>query len=198
MLRKVFNVLTTILLVLLIITVVFLFITRASGKSPSVLGFHFFRVTTGSMEPVLKVGDIITCKEVSVDQIHKGDIITYKGLEGDYDGKVITHEVVEEPYEDNGHYFIQTQGHVAGAPLDPLIRYEQVEGKYLFSLGVLTFIYNLFLSKYGLFVFIGIIVLLFGYEVVSLVMSHKSADELVYDEEKGEIVVKKKSKKKNK
>ena len=177
MFRKVLNILSTVLLILAIIIVVVVFIFRATGQSPSIFGYHIFRVTTGSMEPTLAVGDIILVKEVSAEDIHKDDIITYKGNKGDLADKMITHMVVEEPYEKNGVWYYQTKGIVEGAIPDPEITYDQVEGKFHSKLSFLNDIYTFFLSPAGLITFIGIIIVLFGYQMISLIVSYKSLDE---------------------
>ena len=190
MIKKVFNVFTTVLLIFLIGVVILVFITRITGNTPSFFGYHIFRVTSGSMEPKLMIGDVILVKEVPSDEIHAGDIVTYNGKEGDMAGKIITHEVVEEPYEENGITYIQTQGITKGALKDPLIDYSQVEGKYVTTLGFLNAMYTFFLSPYGLIAFVGLIVVLFGYEAVSLVLSYKSMEEVSLDEN-GNIIEKK-------
>ena len=194
--RKIVNVLTTVLLVLLVAIVILVFIARVTGHSPSVFGYHIFRVSSGSMEPTLNVGDVILVKSPPPSAIHENDIVTYNGLEGDFAGKVITHRVVEEPEEDGGIWYFQTQGDVEGSLPDPKITYDQIEGKFITKLTVLNHIYSFFLSPYGLITFVFIIIALFGYEMISLVLSYRSLDEK--DDDYYEPKNKKKSKKRKK
>ena len=175
--RKIVNVLTTVLLVVLVAVVIFVFIARLTGHSPSIFGYHIFRVSSGSMEPTLMVGDVILVKSVQPEDIQKGDIVTYNGMEGDFAGKVITHRVVEDPVDDGGIWIYQTKGDAEGSIADPKITYNQIEGKYLSKLTFLNAIYSFFLSPYGLITFIFIIIALFGYEMISLVLSYRSLDE---------------------
>ena len=177
MFRKIINIISTIFLILLIVFVVFLLVMRASGEFPSFFGYQILRVTTGSMEPDLMVGDVILIKEIPAEDIHKGDIITYKSLQGELVGKLITHRVVEEPVFNSGNCVIQTKGDVAGAALDPKITYDQVQGKYQNKLGFIDKIYTFFFTPYGLITFIFIILALFGYEMISLVLSYRALDE---------------------
>ena len=177
MLKKIIYVLTTVLLVVLIAVLIFVFIARMSGDSPSIFGYHVFRVSTGSMEPTLSVGDVILVKEIPAEEIHKNDIITYKGNQGDFADKMITHMVVLEPYEENGVWHFQTQGIVPGALSDPEITYDQVEGVFQKKLTFLNGVYTFFLSPAGLIVFILIIMILFAYEMISLIISYKSAEK---------------------
>ena len=129
------------------------------------------------MEPTLSVGDVILVKEIPAEEIHKNDIITYKGNQGDFADKMITHMVVLEPYEENGVWHFQTQGIVPGALSDPEITYDQVEGVFQKKLTFLNGVYTFFLSPAGLIVFILIIMILFAYEMISLIISYKSAEK---------------------
>lgn len=196
MARKIFNILTTVLLILMIVLVVFIFISRATGNSPQIFGYRIFRVSSGSMEPELSIGDVILVRTAKAEEIAEGDTITYKGASGDFKDKMITHKVVEQPYEENGIWHYQTQGIVAGASRDPVITYDQVQGKFLRKLSFLNSIYTFFLSPAGLITFILIILVLFGYEMISLILSYKSID--VKDEDYYAPAAKKKSKKRKK
>ena len=129
--RKISGILSTVLLVAVILLLVVIFITRITGHVPSVFGYSVFRVQTDSMTPFLQVGDVIIDKKVPAEEIKKGDIITYDCLSGDLAGQTITHRVVTDPESRNGTYYYQTQGDREGAPLDDIISYDQVEGKFV-------------------------------------------------------------------
>lgn len=197
MARKVINVISTIVLILLIILVILLFLARMSGNSPSIFGYHVFRVSSGSMEPVLNVGDVIIIKETPADEIKNGDIITYKAKEGVLEGQDITHRVVAEPQYMRDTYYYQTQGDVNGAALDPIISYDQVIGKYISKLPLIDKIYSFFFTPYGLIIFVFLIIALFGYEMISLIMSYRSLEEVgdEYYEPKNKKPSKKRKKK---
>lgn len=177
MFKKIVNIATTILLVLLVLIVILVFISRVNGQSPSIFGFHIFRVSSDSMVPALEVREVILVKEVPVEEIHVGDIITYNGTQGELNGKTITHRVVKEPVLTNGEYHLTTKGDKEGAVADPEITYDQVEGKYVTSLPIIDKLYTFFLSPGGLICFVAIIVILFGYEMISLIMSYRAIDE---------------------
>ena len=184
------------MLVLVILLVVVIFIMRITGHVPSVFGYTVYRVQSDSMEPVLMVGDVIIDKKVAPEEIQKGDIITYDSYSGTLAGQTITHRVVTDPECRNGTYYYQTQGDRAGAPLDEVISYDQVEGKYIATVSWMNKVYSFFLSPYGLITFILIILVLFGYEMISLVVSYKSLDDK--DDDYYEPKPKKPSKKRKK
>ncbi len=171
----------TVLLVSLVVLLIAMFIARASGNSLSIFGFRIFRVSTGSMEPTLMVGDVIVVQKTSPEEIHKGDIITFKPQEGLMAGSTVTHRVVLEPTERNGRWYLQTQGDADGATLDPKITDEQVVGKYVRTLPLVSKIYSFFLTPMGLIAMIVVILALFGYELISLIVSYKSFDK-TYDQ----------------
>lgn len=177
MAKKIFNIFTTVLLVILVLIVIFVFISRIQGESPSIFGYHIFRVSSDSMEPTLKVGEIILVKNTPPDQIHNNDIITYRGTQGELAGKMITHRVIEEPHQEGGKYIFQTMGDKQGALRDPIVEESQIEGKYITSISYLDKLYTFFLSPAGLISFIALILILFGYEMISLIMSYKSMDQ---------------------
>ncbi|MGQ9511722.1 signal peptidase I [Thermodesulfitimonas sp.] len=53
------------------------------------LGINIHPVLSGSMEPARKVGGVVITKQITLDQVKKGDIISYK-----IDAQRITHRVV--------------------------------------------------------------------------------------------------------
>jgi signal peptidase len=66
-------------------------------------------VTTGSMQPILEVGDLIYVKGVAASEIRVGDIITFRPPLEFIQGTLITHRVVDITYDTNEVYF-KTKG----------------------------------------------------------------------------------------
>ncbi len=178
MAKKVFRVISTVLLVLLFLLVVAMFMMRVMGKTPSIFGYQVYYVATGSMEPTINTGDVVLIRKSPAEDIHKGDIITYKAIEGDMAGKPITHRVAEEPEYRNGTYYFQTRGDAEGAPMDPEFSYRNVEGKLVLRLPLIGKIYSFFCKPYGLLTFIIVILVLFGYEMIALFLSYRTIDSL--------------------
>ena len=106
------------ILVIFVLALIFVMFARISGKTPSLFGYSMLRVSSDSMEPELKVGSIILVKDVEAAELHKGDVITYHGERGPVAGMLITHQIVSEPYEENGTYHMTTRGIKPGA-VDP-------------------------------------------------------------------------------
>ena len=176
--KKILSILGTILLVILLAVVVVMFNARLSGEAPSVFGYQVFRVSSGSMEPELMIGDVILIKEAEPQDIQKGDIVTYKGEEGDLDDKFITHKMIEDPQLVDGRYVFHTQGIYDGAVPDPDWYEDQLLGEFVCKIPFIDSVYSFFLKPYGLITFVLVIIVLFGYELIALILSYHTLDEI--------------------
>ena len=176
--KKILSILGTILLVILLAVVVVMFNARLSGEAPSVFGYQVFRVSSGSMEPELMIGDVILIKEAEPQDIQKGDIVTYKGEEGDLDDKFITHKMIEDPQLVDGRYVFHTQGIYEGAVPDPDWYEDQLLGEFVCKIPFIDSVYSFFLKPYGLITFVLVIIVLFGYELIALILSYHTLDEI--------------------
>ena len=125
-LRIIKNIICWGVLAILVLTVIVFMGSKVNGKTPSLFGYSVLRVSTGSMEPELMIGDVILGKSVDDPTALKvGDIITYRGS-GQTEGLLVTHKVVVAPYKTaDGTYKLQTKGIANDAP-DPEISTEDV------------------------------------------------------------------------
>ncbi len=157
------------LIVCLALTIVMFFISRVSGNVPTLFGYSVYRVSSGSMEPELSVGDVILSREVKEpEKLKVGDIITFNGS-GNLEGKMVTHEVVKAPYiDDSGVCMLQTKGTANEIP-DDEIRGDSVISIMICELAFLPILYNFFLSPWGFLIFIALLILIFADEVVNIV-----------------------------
>ena len=177
--KKVLSVLSTVLLIAATALVVFVFVIRLSGSKPKMFGYYFFNVMSDSMTPMLDVNDVILVKECNALEVHKGDVITYHGTSGELAGKDITHKVIEEPVKaSDGTVKIKTQGIKQGALVDPIVTGEQVIGKYVTKLGILSIVFTIFRKWYGLAIFLVILFALIGKDVYNLIKLSKKVDKI--------------------
>ena len=87
--------------------------------------------------------------------------------------------MIEEPVKDTGGTIrIKTKGTKDGAIEDPVLTGEQVIGKYVRTLKILSFIFTIFKQWYGLVIFLVIIFLLMGAEIRNLIKLSKKADAI--------------------
>jgi len=154
------SIVSWVILAVVVFLIATIFISRINGKTPTVMGYSFFRVSSESMLPTLEVGDIILVKECEITDLKVEDIVTYNGTKGNMAGKIITHRVVEAPYEKNGKTFVITCGD-ANDLNDPKVGAEQIIGKMERKLPLFSKLFNLFLTPLGLLIIILLIVLAF-------------------------------------
>lgn len=105
--------------------------------------YKAFSVTSGSMFPAIKIGDMVLTREF--DHYQEGDIITFYLRD---DTLPTTHRIVER-LNDNGVIKLKTQGDQNEDP-DLGYRYENaVTGKVLLSIPLLGFVVNFARTQLG-------------------------------------------------
>ena len=165
------------LIAVLVFTLVVFFMSRINGSTPSVFGYSIFRVSSGSMEPELMVGDIILDKTVdNPEDLKVGDVITFKS--SDYGDLLVTHKVIKAPYEENGKLMLQTKG-IANEVEDKPISVDNVKGIMICKVDYLDTVYNVFLSPWGLLILIALIVIIFFDEIITIVKILTNNDKSV-------------------
>ena len=97
--RKIFDIISTIIEVLVFIivvaAVVVVVLQKRQGKDVQVFGYNFFYVATDSMDPTIKPKQVIMCKEVTdINSLQVGDVITFIAPSGSLAGQNITHRIV--------------------------------------------------------------------------------------------------------
>ena len=119
------------------VLVVWLGIWFVFGANP------FYVVSSGSMEPVLKVNDVLIVRDAgSWQDLAIGDIIVFNRPEGG--DRVIVHRIVEFGVDVNGERAVRTQGDANPASIpgtDYPIRQDDYIGKVIYvipGIGVIT------------------------------------------------------------
>ena len=101
--------LCVILIPILIINVTLIIKSYADVDSvPKIGGYCPLIVLTGSMDPVIKEGDLIIVKQIDAKQVKEKDIIAFFDPDGN-GTSILTHRV-NEIYEENGKLYFRTQG----------------------------------------------------------------------------------------
>src|SRR5699024_3504959 len=126
--RKIGNiiniVITTLLYTVLISAMAIVVSMRMSGEDVSLIGYKVKTVLSGSMEPGIQMGLIISIKETEKNYtFEKNDVITFITEEE----KIITHRI-DEVRKDDGSYVTKGDANDA-ADLEP-VRQENIIGIY--------------------------------------------------------------------
>lgn len=140
--KKIWNIVSTVLVVLMVLCAVFLMGSR-------LLGYQCFTVISGSMAPKYNVGDLIYVKEVDVNSIEVGDDITFLLNE---ELKIATHRVIGIDAEKQYFY---TQGLTNNTVDDP-VHFNNVIGVPQFSIPKLGYVSNFIQNPPGLYYTLGI------------------------------------------
>ena len=180
--KKIMDIACWILIIIFAATIVMSVVAQMTGNTPSLLGYSIYRVSTGSMEPELMVGDVILDKVVeNPETLREGDIITFEGS-GVLQGQVITHEVIKAPYTEDGRQLIQTKG-IANEIADAPIELSRVRGIMICEVPVLTLFYSIFLSNWGFLIVIALVLFIFVDELVTIIRILTGNDKTTKDAE---------------
>ena len=126
---------------------------------PGVIGFKSYRVLSASMEPEYHVGSLVYVKQVDVDSINTGDVITFHISESN----LVTHRVVEKDSIRGG--FI-TKGDANEVNDGGLVTYDSVVGKVMFDIPLLGYVSSFMSSLYGKCVVIGVFIVMMALEIL--------------------------------
>lgn len=165
MLKIVRNIVCVILIAVFLLSLIYVILARHSDNIPSLFGYSLLRISSESMEPELKSGDIVLLKITQPEKLQKGDVISYKGTKGVLKDTTVTHQIVAEPYEKDGTYYFTTRGIRNGALDDPEINETQILGKVTLKIPLVGTLYDFFNSWYGIISFFTLILLAFSGEL---------------------------------
>lgn len=159
---KLINNIIYVILFLIVASVLFVVILqRASNNAIALGGVRVFNIISESMIPKYNIGDVLVIKSIEPQNIKVGDDIAYIGQESTFNQKIVTHQVIKIDYE-NGEYIFHTKG-IANILEDPLVHQNQVFGKVVYKIWILSFISKILSNVYVVFfgIFVPIVVLIF-------------------------------------
>lgn len=159
-LKVIGNFLYAILCIIVILMLAVVIFQRVTDNKIAIGGYRMFTVITESMLPKYEVGDVLISKECNLDEINIGDDVVYLGKKSNLKDKIITHQVVSKEVHD-GEYTFVTKG-LANEQNDPEIKGDQVYGKIVYKVLILSFIgkliQNIYVFYFLIFVPIAIII----------------------------------------
>ena len=158
-LKIVFKILYQILIILCVLLIAIIVFQKVTESNRSVGGYRIFRVITGSMIPEYDVGEVVIAKETNPADIEVGDDIVYQGQFGDYNGKIIMHQVTQIDVDENNNRTFHAKGLQNNSVEDPQIKSNQIYGVVKLKSKTLSLLYKLATSIYSSFIIITILVL---------------------------------------
>ena len=142
--RKVWNIVSTVVLILVALVVFLLFGLR-------LFGLQGYTVLSGSMEPTYHTGSVIYVKSVDADSLEVGQPITFY-----LNGKTVaTHRIIEVVQE-NGSVSYRTKGDANDVADGSLVTPKNVIGVPVFSIPCLGYALSYIQSPPGTYVAIAV------------------------------------------
>lgn len=177
--KKVISIILTVITVLIFLLAIYILINivvcRIKNKPVSLFGTSFAIVQTGSMEPDIKVGDLIVFHSVDYNNIKVGDVIVFTADENfgsSMQGCTIVHQVIaitEDGLVTKGvHNLSQDGGYREINEVLGICVYNSAAWGAIFS----------FLSKYGILIIIAVIAIPVIIKlIIKIVKLSKEGDE---------------------
>ncbi|MCL2747828.1 MAG: signal peptidase I [Oscillospiraceae bacterium] len=116
--------------------------TREDG----IFGYRVYRVLSDSMRGEFSAGDIVFSEPVEGSGLSVDDIITYKSVDPEFFGQVVTHRIIS--IRDGGASFI-TQGDANETPDLTPVPASNVLGRYVFRLPAMGHVVEFFYTPLG-------------------------------------------------
>ena len=170
-LKKIWNIVSTTLVVLIVLCAVFLMGSR-------ILGFECYTVISGSMQPKYMVGDLLYVKEVDPYSIKKGDDITFILNE---DLVVATHRVIRV---DTANQRFYTKGIANEIEDSEPIHFNNVIGVPQFHIPKLGYGSDFVQNPPGMYITIGVGIILILIVFLPDILGKKKKQENAETEEK--------------
>ena len=170
-LKKIWNIGSTVLVGLVVLCAVFLMGSR-------LLGFQVFNVISGSMEPTYNVGDLLYVKDVNPYDIEVGTPITFVLNENLV---VATHRVIEVD-EENQHFY--TKGDANDTADSTPVHFNNVIGVPQFSIPLLGYVSDFVQNPPGMYITVAVGFILILVVFLPDFFRKKKEEDEVIDEQK--------------
>ena len=105
---------------------VYISVCSARGVPTKLFGRSFARVMTGSMNPSISEGDYIIIKSGDLNELKKGDIITFYSEDPTIYGKLNTHRIIG--VAEDGSYITKGDANTEADPVT--VKRSRIVGKY--------------------------------------------------------------------
>ncbi|MBR2828160.1 MAG: signal peptidase I [Bacilli bacterium] len=146
--KGIFNTIKIVFFILLIFYSIFIGLLKYSNYH-SIFGYRIYSISSNSMKKVYRLYDVVLVKKVKKNSLKEGVDILYLGERGGLKGKRVLHRIVKIEKDDKGKFYY-TQG-VSSPTIDPSIQEEQIIGKAIGRVLILSEANHLLKNQYGFF-----------------------------------------------
>lgn len=146
MLKKICNILSTLIMVILICIVSILCV-------PKIMGMETLAVISGSMEPYIPIGSLVIINETSFADLNIGDVVTYRLN----DETLVTHRIESINKEKKE---VITKGDANESNDGNPISFDRIVGKLMWSVPFLGYLTIYMKTPLGIAIMCGIVFIL--------------------------------------
>ena len=180
--KKILNSLSYVLVIisfLLVFVALLMSMTISEGKPPSIFGYSTFIITTGSMEPEYPIKSILFTKQVDVNDLEVGDVITYYSNDPTIYNIPVTHRIVAVNIDTQGSVSFTTKGDTNLTCDEYLVYEEDIIGKVIGSNKFFGKMISLLSNKLVFFTVIILpLFLVFVFSIKDIIKTVKHAKEV--------------------
>ena len=162
-------------------------IQRIFHNEVGIFGYKLFNIISESMIPKYQTCDILLAKEVEdFSTLKVGDDVVYLGAVDTFNGKVVTHQIIDIKQDETGKYIFTTKG-INNSASDPTITQDQILGKVIYKTVLLSWLSEILTKAYGFYflIFIPLCVMIF-FEIKDIVDKKKELEREEDDNEEEE------------
>ena len=132
-LKKVISTAVTFFLIISVMLCFFIIVKTVTGNDPSFLGYRYFYLISGSMEPTIPTGALVVVHKE--DSYEVNEVITFISENSAIYGSPNTHRIAEIIERDDGSLLYRTKGDANELTDVELVSEEQIYGKVVFHTG---------------------------------------------------------------
>ena len=147
--KIIWNICKTIMWIIVILIVSVIVVQRVSNNKVTLANYSIYTVVTESMLPKYKVGDMLLAKNVDTETLKVGDDVVYMGKEGSFNGKIVTHQIIDIDNSTGVKQF-HTKG-LNNIVEDPVVSSDQIYGKVVTKLNILSLLSRIVMNQYGFY-----------------------------------------------
>lgn len=151
------NTITVLFSAVALLLAIFLLQSRLTGTEPSIAGYRFFYIRSGSMEPAVKMGSLVVVQPLEAEDVRQGDVITYRSENG---GSLTTHRVDHLTSGGEGLPFFYTRGDANTIPDPQPVQPRQLVGRVALTVPYLGYLLGYIHTREGLAILFGLAVLI--------------------------------------
>lgn len=171
-----------ILLVILIYNIILVMLSCMNKiETVNLFGYEAYIITTDSMTPTIRAGDVIITKKVGKEKIQKGDIITFYT-----NSEINTHRITNIEEKDNETYYT-TKGDNNNVEDSQKIKFSEIIGKHIITLPYLGTFIRIMENKVVFLIVILIILILYFLKIQQIDKKEKRREKKKIEEEKENI-----------